>query len=65
MDQWSHSPVILATVFMAVPLLSVCLHGEWTPSPETVMCVAMNTPIPSEDKVNTVLNCHTRSNGVK
>ena len=34
---------------------SQCVSGEWTPSPETVICVTMNTPIPSEDQVNTVL----------
>ena len=36
-------------------VISQCVSGEWTPSPETVMCVAMNTPIQSEDQVNTVL----------
>ena len=35
--------------------ISQCVSGEWTPSPDTVMCVAMNTPIPSEDQVYTVL----------
>ena len=28
---------------------SQCVSGEWTPSPETVMCIAINTSIPSEN----------------
>ena len=36
---------------------SQCVSGEWTPSPETVMCIAMNTPISSEDKDGIILIC--------
>ena len=36
---------------------SQCLSGEWTPSPETVMCIAMNTPIPSKEKDGIILIC--------